>query len=44
MKDIQDLLDELEDLTWNHADSYKINKVRNKIDEWLEEHSNDTEI
>lgn len=44
MIDIQDLLDELEELAWNHADSYKINKIRNKIDEWLEEHSNDTKI
>ena len=41
MIDIQDLLDELEELAWNHADSYKI---RNKIDEWREEHSNDTKI
>lgn len=36
MRSIQDLLDELEDLAWNHADSYKINKIRNKIDDWLQ--------
>lgn len=36
MKDIQDYIDELEDLAWNHADSYKINNIRDKIDEWIE--------
>lgn len=32
--DIQDLLDELEDMAYNR-ETYKINKVRNKIDKWL---------
>lgn len=32
--DIQDLLDELEDTAYNR-ETYKINKVRNKIDKWL---------
>lgn len=44
MGDIQDLLDELEDLAWNHADSYKVNKVRNKIDDWIKENTNDTKV
>ncbi len=35
MKDIQDYLDELEDSAWNHEDSYKISRIRNKIDEWI---------
>lgn len=36
-KDIQDLLDELEEACWNHEDSYKINRIRAEIDGWLEE-------
>lgn len=28
MRDIEDYIDELEDLAWNNADSYKINGVR----------------
>lgn len=35
MKDIEDYIDELEDLAWSNADSYKINEVRNKITELL---------
>lgn len=35
MRDIEDYIDELEDLAWNNADSYKINRVRNKITELL---------
>lgn len=35
MRDIEDYIDELEDLAWNNADSYKINEVRNKITELL---------
>ncbi|MFM1542037.1 hypothetical protein ABGF49_07425 [Helcococcus ovis] len=36
MRSIQDLLDELEDLAWNHADSYRIKEIRNKIDYWIQ--------
>lgn len=39
MKVIQDYLDELEDAAWNHSDSYKINSIRNKIDEVLHSHT-----
>lgn len=35
MRDIEDYIDELEDLAWSNADSYKINEVRNKITELL---------
>lgn len=37
MKDIEDYIDELEDLAWSNADSYKINEVRNKITDWYYE-------
>ena len=36
-KDIQDLLDELEEACFNHRDSYEINRIRAEIDEWLED-------